>query len=552
MPDVYKAKLLHTLVKVFSDEEPKSEPMHNITALKNETVSFQVALSKIGARSEHLTVTVDSPLRDILHIRTVENVPAQFPTHPTVDDNYLRTAPGLYPDLLRELWQNKVLVMPNQWRAVWVDAEIPSDFPAGTYPVTLLFSDKKSEVVCSLTTEITIYDAALPEQTLIQTQWFHCDCLAEYYGVEVFSEAFWEIVDNFMQTYVKRGYNMILTPIFTPPLDTAVGGERKTVQLVQVSVQNGVYAFDFSLLERWIALCCKNGIRYFEMSHLFTQWGAAHAPKIMATVDGEYRRIFGWETDIQSGEYGAFLRTFLPELTAFLKQAGVAQDTFFHISDEPIMDMFASYAAAKELVADLLAEFKIIDAISDYAFYEKGLIDRPVCTNKHIHDFIAHGVEHLWAYYCTSEWEDVSNRFIAMPSARTRIYGVQLYRYRIEGTLHWGYNFYNAKLSQYPINPYQVTDAGCAFPAGDPFIVYPGQDRRPEESLRIMLLNQARNDHRALCLLESLTSRDEVVRLIEADLPAPLTFSAYPKSDWYLLNLRNKVNRKIADCLQNR
>lgn len=546
MADQYRAKLLHTLVKVFCDVEPQSEPMCRLTALKNETVSFQVALTKSGLRAERLRVEAESPLRDCLHIRTVENVPVRYPAHPTTDDNYLRTAPGLYPDLLRELWQDTVLVVPGQWRAVWVDVEVSAALPAGDYPIAISFLNGSGETVCEISTELTVYDAVLPEAELIQTQWFHCDCLAEYYGVEVFSEDFWRIVENFLNTYVRRGFNMILTPLFTPPLDTAVGGERKTVQLVGVTVTNGAYSFDFSLLERWIALCQKTGIRYFEMSHLFTQWGAAHAPKIMATVDGVYKRIFGWETDVCDGEYGAFLKAFLPELVEFLKRVGIAERSFFHISDEPRAEMLESYAAAKGLVSDLLAGFKMIDALSDYAFYEKGLVDRPVCANNHIHAFIAKDVKHLWVYYCTSQWQDVSNRFIAMPSARTRIYGLQVYRYNIEGTLHWGYNFYNSQLSRYPVNPYQVTDADCAFPAGDTFVVYPGADGTPEESLRLMLLHQALSDYRALKLLESLTSREYVIRLIEEDLPQPLTFSAYPKSAWYLLSLRNRLNKEIA------
>ncbi|MFQ9394338.1 MAG: glycoside hydrolase domain-containing protein [Lachnospiraceae bacterium] len=87
------------------------------------------------------------------------------------------------------------------------------------------------------------------------TEWFHSDCLANYYGEEVFSEEYWRIVENFVKTAVKHRYNMLLTPIFTPPLDTAVGGERRTVQLVDVTVQaDGSYAFGFEKLDRWVEM----------------------------------------------------------------------------------------------------------------------------------------------------------------------------------------------------------------------------------------------------------------------------------------------------------
>ena len=141
---------------------------------------------------------------------------------------------------------------------------------------------------------------------------------------------------------------------------------------------------------------------------------------------------------------------------------------------------------------------------------------------------------------------------MSMPSARNRIYGVQLYKYDIIGILHWGYNFYNSQHSYEHINPYQVTDSGNGFPAGDPFLVYPGADGHPEESIRMMVHYEALTDLRALELLESLTSKEHVMGLIEGDLDEPLTFKKYPKSDMYLIQLRNRVNREIAELIKNK
>ena len=112
--------------------------------------------------------------------------------------------------------------------------------------------------------------------------------------------------------------------------------------------------------------------------------------------------------------------------------------------------------------------------------------------------FLERGMEGLWTYYCTGQWKEVSNRFMAMPSARTRILGVQLYLYKISGFLHWGFNFYNSQYSIKHINPYAVTDAGEAFPSGRCIF---GLSRRgagvPEESIRLMLMQQVMQDVRA-------------------------------------------------------
>lgn len=378
----------------------------------------------------------------------------------------------------------------------------------------------------------------------MHTEWMHADCLADYYHVEVFSEEHWKILENYFREYVKRDCNMMLAPLFTSPLDTAIGLERTTCQLIDVEVKDGEYVFGFEKLKRWIDLCKECGIEYFEMSHLFSQWGAKYAPKVVATVNGKEEKIFGWHTPAV-GEYTRFLESFLPQLTGKLREWGIADVTYFHISDEPREEHLETYKAAKESLGNMLDGFHTFDALSSYEFYRHGLIDKPVPGNNEIEEFLANGLTDMWTYYCTGQFYEVSNRFMSMPSARNRIYGVQLYKYEIIGVLHWGYNFYNSQYSIEHINPYEVTDASGAFPSGDPFLVYPGADGYPEESLRIMVHDEAMTDLRALKLLESLTSREHVMELIEGNLPEPLTFKRYPKSDMYIIQLRERVNREI-------
>ena len=377
----------------------------------------------------------------------------------------------------------------------------------------------------------------------------HADCLADYYHVDVFSEEHWQILENYFAEYADRGGNMMLVPLFTSPLDTAVGLERTTTQLVDVEVKDGAYVFGFDQVKRWIDLCKKYGIEYFEMSHLFSQWGAKYAPKVVAMVDGKEEKIFGWHTPAV-GEYTNFLHSFLPELIEKLREWGIAENTYFHISDETREEHLESYRAAKESLGDLLKGFHTFDALSSYEFYKHGLVDKPIPGNNEIEEFLSHGLTDMWTYYCTGQFYEVSNRFMSMPSARNRIYGVQLYKYDIIGILHWGYNFYNSQFSIEHINPYEVTDAGNAFPSGDPFLVYPGADGHPEESLRMMVHYEALTDLRALELLESLTSKEHVMELIEGDLAEPLTFRRYPKSDMYLITLRNRVNREIEKFMR--
>lgn len=541
----YQMKVLSSLVKVFSDEEPvyKME-CAKLSGLWGETVSFQVAYTGDHFMRERVAVKVVSPIAEHVRIRTVEHVPVGRATNGIVDDNYLKTTPGMYPDLLRDMKDEFVIIRSRQWSSLWVDIKLTDEIPAGDYDIEIQLI-KEENVICSATKKLTVYGVQLPEQKIMHTEWLHADCLADYYNVEVFSEEHWKILENYFHEYVDRGCNMMLCPLFTYPLDMAVGNDRTTTQLIDVEVKAGEYILGFDKMKRWVDLCKSCGIKYFEMSHLFSQWGAKYAPKVMAMVDGKEERIFGWHTPAV-GEYTKFLQALLPQLVEKLREWGIADVTYFHISDEPREEHLESFKAAKESLGNMLDGFHTFDALSSYEFYKHGLISKPIPGNNEIDEFLENGLTDMWTYYCTGQFYEVSNRFMSMPSLRNRIYGVQLFKYDIIGILHWGYNFYNTQHSYEHINPYQVTDAGNGFPAGDPFLVYPGEDGHPEESIRMMVHYEALTDLRALELLESLTSKEHVMELIEGELDEPLTFKRYPKSDMYLISLRNRVNKEIA------
>lgn len=540
-------KLLHSLAKVFSKTEPDaSDELTSLSGLRGESVSFQIAWYWDSETRWFLKPNVISELADNIHIRQVDNVPCEMPSHIDRDDDYISYTPGLYPDLLSALKPAGADLIAGQWKAVWVEVSIPIDCAAGIYPIKIELI-KNDEILGSVQTEVEVIGAALPKLPIPHTEWLHADCLANYYGVEVFSEEFWRILTNFIKTAVHRDINMILTPIFTPPLDTAVGGERRTVQLVGITKTGSEYSFDFTLLERWINLCIACGVEYFEISHLFSQWGAVATPKIMASVDGRYQQLFGWDTKADGKEYRTFLQAFLPKLLEKLSSLVNMNHIYFHISDEPELKHLDSYRAALMVVKDLLKDYKIIDALSSYDFYKEGLVEIPVCANNHIKPFLENRPKELWSYYCTAQYKGVSNRFIAMPSYRNRVYGLQLYKYRIDGILHWGYNFYNSLNSLYPINPYQTTGSDASFPSGDPFLVYPGPDGQPLESIRLMVHYEAMTDLRALSYLETLIGRDNVLANIDV---STLEFDAYPKNPQYTINTRAKVNQMIKKALR--
>ncbi len=545
-------KITGSLEKVFPDEEFHGAEFSGTVAARGERCSFQVLLRESEAACFY-RVAVSSRLN--ARVRVVEAVPVRLPAN-CPDGDFLRTTPGLYPDLLDELLcHDRVRVLPRQWRALWVTVIVDEECPAGEYPIELEFSridwndNWLPEVVGRAVFRVNVLPFTLPEQQLLRYEWFSPDSLVNYYRVTSWSGEHWRIVENFIRNAAMHGINVLYTPLWTPPLDTAVGGERTTCQLLEICFDPASkhYTFDFSRLRRFLALGRACGMKKFVMSHLFTQWGAKFTPKIVARVGNlPEQKIFGWHVSADDPEYAAFLRTLIPQLITVLREEEVADDCFFSLSDEPQLEQLEEYRRRVELVEPLLEGIPTIEALSNFDFYETGLVKCPVPANNHIAPFVGR-VPELWTYYCCGQEQKVPNRFMAMPSRRNRIMGVLAFVYDLAGFLQWGFNFYYTQHSMRAIDPFAVTDGGMAFPAGDPFLVYPGTDGEPLDSIRHEVFFEGLQDLRALRLLEKRIGRAAVLELINAGLEQPVSMEEYPRSDAWLLGLRNRVYAKLAE-----
>lgn len=544
------AVLLSSLAKVFPQYDlPMDCKKTKGSMLKNEAYSFQVAYRYSGDSMMNLPVyvEVDSDLGDALTYRMVETVPCDFPMYPNnpgvglvvQEEGLVHPESPVFPDVLRP--GNKPLwILHNQWRSLWFTIDgTKKALKPGVHKIKITITDGCGRTPVTFT--IDIKDKKLPKQTLICTNWFHCDGLCQYYNVEFASERFWEICESFVQKAADYGINMILMPLFTPPLDTVPNQERLTTQLVGVTKKGKKYTFDFTLVKRWIAMCKKCGVEYYEMSHMFTQWGAKHAPKVMATVDGKYQRIFGWETDSHGEEYKDFLKQFIAALIPVLKEEKIAKKCYFHTSDEPGADMLEGYSECASFLRDLVKGFKTFDALSDINIYKTGCIECPVPGIDHMDEFLKADIKERWTYYCCGQINKVSNRFLCFPSVRQRILGMQLWKYDIKGFLQWGYNFYNSQGSERPVDPYNTTTGGGWVPGGDCFIVYPNYDGTALPSIRMEIMRECHQDMRALQALEKKIGREEVEKLVGKKL----SFTNYSLDPNKLIKIREKVNELL-------
>ena len=226
---------LSSLVKVFSDNEPTQKAFDRLSCMRNEKVQLQVAFC--SREDSEININAKSDFGDCLNMYWVEEIYSKNPVHTLQEDYTLRKKSGYFPELLRPL-DGVFIAKAGKWNSVWIEIIPKTAYKVGENKINVSFASGENIEKAEFTIEVI--GADLPEQTLINTNWFHSDCIAVHYGIEVFSDKYWEYVQNFLQVAHDYGMNMVLTPLFTPPLDTKIGGERPTVQLVVVDFTNGV------------------------------------------------------------------------------------------------------------------------------------------------------------------------------------------------------------------------------------------------------------------------------------------------------------------------
>ncbi|MDO5049817.1 MAG: DUF4091 domain-containing protein [Actinomycetaceae bacterium] len=455
-------------------------------------------------------------------------VPANMPAPADPDDGYFTVDPTLLPDILEpvQLQEGADFTASAQsahrgWNSLWWDLTAIPGLAALEVQGSVRNRrghdlEDREEVLWRERISVRVRATKLSAPKLTNVQWFHADSLANYYGVEPWTEPHWRVVQAHMESCARMRVNTVLTPVWTPPLDIAPGVYRRNVQLLGIRQTSGGYEFDFSRLERWIALLKSSGLTGVEIPHLFTQWGAEHTPRFwIEDEDGQLGPRFGWDTPATSGEYKEFLEELIPALRGFL-DAQVGEDhVWYHVSDEPEAEHVESYRAARGVVAHLLEGAQMIDALGDPDF--QPLVETPVVATNMIPRFRAEGIEPEWVYYCVAQDEGVANRFLAQRPNRHRMLGFQLFKAGAQGFLHWAFNFYNTQYSLRALDPYRDTSAGGGFISGDTFVVYPAADGTVRESIRHRMLRAAFDDLAVCQLAEKIAGRDAVLAIIDPD-----------------------------------
>lgn len=552
--------------KAFSNSECFDD-YKKASILSNESFSVTLAYKSAGEACIPISISVMCEGINV-NVYKIGYVPVVHTEKTSLGEN----GPGMYPDILLERNPVPEIIERDDFRLPFYEKgernllnatsdsfqsllicinEDSINIPEGEYELKIeIKSLLDGSMLRTHNFTIEVIGKNLSSEKPLYTNWFHYDCLADIHNTKLYSDEYFSILEKYLKNASKNGMNMLLIPAFTPPLDTFIGGERQNVQLVDVKKDTNGYVFDLSLLEKFILLAQNCGIEYFEHSHLFSQWGAKHAPNIYATENGKTVRLFGWDTDASGNGYTFFIKSYFGALDKLIDKLGIADKIFFHISDEPTKENEVTYKKAVDVISPFIEKYKSGDALEDFCFYEKKFVKTPIVSIAKA-DIFFEKCDSMFLYYTGglySGLDKCTNRLVTTEAYCVRILGLHMFKYKVKGFLHWGYNYYYDRMSRGLFDP-KSDPCGYKQLPGASYLVYPGIDE-PLPSLREKYMCEAMNDFRALKALEEFKGYDEVMNICNDFFGKEIDMFTLPNSAEQMISFRELINTEIKKCVQ--
>jgi len=490
--------LQSSLKRIFLDSAPGSAASPELIVPRNGQVSFQVGVRNDRPTELNVKCAVTGGDGLEVRVRRVGYVPMRFGTTGTPASE-LDSGPGFVPD---PLFNDQVAdVGPYENTAFWVTVKAAKDAKPGArdLAVNLRFIQDTKSADLKATIQVSEF-VVKPRRDFPVIHWWRGECLWDYYKTGMFEdEKLWAITRNYLQDMIDHGTNSIYVPIFHFRRETF----QRPCQLLKVTEpEPGKYAFDFSDVHRFVKLARDLGTEHYEWSAFWIYWAAKNPVRVYKWVDGKAVMLWSPDSDGHGPAFHSFLKQFLPEFHKFLVSEGILEKSFFHISDEPGEgESLENYKKAREFLHENAPwmKGKVIDALSSIEFGKQKLTDNPIPIISAAQAYIDAKIPH-WVYFCCAPRGTYLQRLLDTPLPKIRMSGWLFYKLDAKGFLHWGYNYWHAMEQERLIDPFQTAtnESWPGIPPGDPFMVYPGADGKPIDSIRWEVFAESLQDYAIL------------------------------------------------------
>jgi hypothetical protein len=523
-----------SLERVFPGSRPGSTNL-TLVAPRNAKLAFQACFrhNRTGAVKVTCTTARADELKP--QIRLVGLVPMPHLTPNTemaeLDGALEGHLPGLVPDVLWPKTEARIGALES--RSFWVTLNIPADAKPGRreFQVRLSIMDGKHQV--SLPVQLDVAELIVqPRRDFPIIHWWRGEATWDYYQTGMFDQRWYDITRAQLKNMLAHGSDVVYVPLINCRRETF---KRPCQLLIVKEPQPGRYEFDWSPVKQFTDMCKKIGFERFEWPHMWIYWGVENPMRVYREENGKY--VMLWPPDISgfSDTYLNYLRQFLPEFHRFLEKEKMLDRSYFHLSDEPGSGQhLINYKRARQILRDLAPWMKVMDALSDVEYGKQGLTDIPIPIVSSAQGYIDAKIPH-WVYYCCGPQGPWLNRFMDTPLAKIRMSGMLFYRLKAQGFLHWGFNYWHKMEREEIGDPFN--DASNAswpdIPYGDPFMIYPGPDGQPLDSIRWEVFAESLQDY---AILQTAGIRPEDPMLSDIK-----TYADFPKREAWLRETLQKI-----------
>lgn len=371
---------------------------------------------------------------------------------------------------------------------VWISIDVPKGAAAGSYTGTISVSADGIDPL-QFTYVLEVADAVLPDAEEFKESfdielWQNPFASAEYYNVEAFSDAHFEILRSIMGKYKSIGGNAITTTI----VDDAWNGQTYSANDVKyptmiewIKKTNGTWEFDYTKFDRWIEFNKELGIGDRIICYSIAPWNnqVTYYDEASGT---DVTTPLTAGTDTYTTLWTAFLQDLMVHMTA----KGWKEQTYIGI-DERGFD-----ARAFDLIDSVTGidgkPFKTAGAMDgfvnkhDLAMRVDVLSVGSIAVKAHPAEFEALRQEREEAglkttiYTCTGH---IPCSFSL--SAPGESYWTMMYTYSVggQGYMRWAYD-------SWVENPLEDT-THSAYEAGDCFLIFPDEKTSEEPEAKSSL-----------------------------------------------------------------
>ena len=527
-----------SLKRIFPSTEPGNTALH-LLAARNSKIAFQACLQ--NRTKDALYVNCDVSGADVFKpmVRLVGFAPVWHHTAGTSEKELdgVGKIPGLVPD---PLWPMKrANAGTRESRSFWISLNIPADAKPGTHEFKVILAIDNGDKV-ELPVQIDVAELIVqPRKNFPVIHWWRGEATWDYYKTGMFEDQrWWDITRAQMEDMLAHGSDVAFIPIFFEREETF----KRPCQLLIVNEPSpGKYEFDFAQVKRFLDMTKEIGFKQWEWQHFWIYWGVEHPMRIYKKEGDKY--VMLWKPDISgfSDTYINFLKQFLPQFHDFLTKEGVLDQSYFHLSDEPGGgEHIVRYRKAREILRELAPwmKGKVMDALSHIEYGREGITDIPIPIVSSAQNYINEKIPH-WVYYCCSPKGDWLNRFMDTPLPKVRMSGMLFYHLGAKGFLHWGFNYWH-KMAREEIGDPFVDSSNADWPGipyGDPFMIYPGADGKPMDSIRWEVFAEALQDY---AILQSADIKPD-----DAVLSDLKTYAKFPKNEEWIQKTMEKILKPV-------